>query len=106
MYIVETADFDLMRKHGNMLRVINVPFEDTVQGLLSEAQRNTADQARYSDATTLGTVLHPSLQPGDRATILVNGIERDVRIISTSMRLGYVNDQFDVSGTLEVIPHA
>ena len=106
LYIVETADFDLMRQHGNMLRVINVPFEDTVQGLLNETQRNTADQARYADATTLGTVLHPSLQPGDRATILVNGVERDVRIISTSMRLGYVNDQFDVSGTLEVIPHA
>jgi hypothetical protein len=106
LYIVETADFDLVRTHGNMLKTINVPFEDTINGLLKEADRDIAEQQQNADVTALETVLHPSLQPGDRATILVDGEYRDVRIVSVAMRLGYVEDKFDVSGNLEVIPHA
>jgi hypothetical protein len=106
LFIVETADFDLIRAHGNKLRTINVPFEDTIQGLLNEATRDVAEQQQYADVTTLETVLHPALQPGDRAILLVDGELRDVHIISVSMHLGYTNEKFDVGGSVEVIPYA
>jgi hypothetical protein len=100
--VAEIADFGLLSDIGNLFGTVNSKWADSVPGLVLDGQYYLAKAKSEAVTHQMQTVLHPAIQPGDKAKLNIAGQLTDIHVMSTSVSFGFDGDNFNIQANLEV----